>query len=195
VRALVLFFGRHGLWLGLLAVAGLLASLFFIETEEGMYRMGYWAVGVPLAVLIVGLGLWYIDDLQRQCDTQGGYWCCLVAMPLVWLFASPGLFLWFCVLCPPQTPYVLHGVVTERWTTVYKRSPRLWIKVAGYSENIMVSYSDADPDSIEVGDMFSQGRVLGRFGLSYFWRGGVRPDPANYQRFTPGPTHSHPSHP
>lgn len=169
MKAIVLFFGRYSLWLVMASALGSTAVLLAIHVEDAPFDFAFKYVSLPVALVIAGFGLRYIDGLKAQCDTDSKYWVSLVAVTLFLAGSMPGWFILANAVIPPQTPYVLTGVVTDKWTTYFKGTTEPWITISGYPEKIEVS--DHLYASLAVGEKFSQRRIMGSFGFSYNWDG------------------------
>jgi hypothetical protein len=187
MRTVVLFLGRNSLWMVVASVLCSMSAYFFIDAEDASIALVFIRFGIPFVLAIIVAGLCYMDGLKAQCDTDSKYWVSLLAVSLFMAMSAPGWLLWANAVLPPQEHFVLTGFVKDKKVTYYKNTPKSWITISGYPEDIQIP--EITYSRLRIGDTFRQLRYRGPLGISYVWEGdslaNQSPDPASASGLMP----------
>ncbi len=155
---------------GVLFVAGAVFSMlpgFYIRTEVNAPL--YFALkflSLPIASATIAVAFAVRADFVSSSKRPIAYRLFVVLLIPVLIFLSSG---WASAVNAllPGTPYVLQGVVSEKYET-HGRSSTTWVVgVTAEGRVTRITVSRAAYQSIQVGSVFRQPRRMGPLGFSY----------------------------
>lgn len=170
MRLLVKFIVKHRTVLLYSYLALCILPIVVIRTEfNAPFKFAFKYFAIPIVAVCWLIGFRYKDEFMEHCKKPTSYWIGLILFPLLATLWSGGLVLGANALIPPQSEFILDGVLARKEITG-GRSKSCILDVQTKDGIKRIEVSSSEYQRMEIGMPVHRTRRLGPFGFSYEWK-------------------------